>query len=128
MSYDRAHILNMLAAGDITAEQAAAYLRDAPAEPQAPQAHSTQAARPAGAAGRWLRVRVTDTTTGRAKVNVNVPLGLVSAALKLGAHYAPEVAGIDMQEILKEVQSGAQGRLVDVEDLEDGERVEVFVE
>jgi hypothetical protein len=73
-------------------------------------------------------VRVTDLHTGRHKVNVNVPLGWVGVGLRLGARYAPEVAGLDVAEILDQLRAGATGRLVDVEGLEDGERVEIFVD
>jgi hypothetical protein len=33
---------------------------------------------------RWFRVRVTNLETGRTKVNVNLPLGLVKFGLRLG--------------------------------------------
>ena len=35
-------------------------------------------------APRWFRVRITDTSTGRNKVNVNIPIGLVNVLNKLG--------------------------------------------
>ncbi len=78
---------------------------------------------------RWLRVRVTDLKTGRGKVNVHVPLGLVEFGMKMGAKYAPaEVEGLDMNQILAAVQAGGEGKVVDVEDEENGKHVEVFIE
>jgi len=79
-------------------------------------------------APRWFRVRVTDMRTGKRKVNVNIPMGLVNVGVRMGAKFAPEMAGIDTDEILRAVKEGAQGKLIDVEDEEDGERVEIFVE
>ena len=77
---------------------------------------------------RWLRVRVTDRATGKTKVNVNIPVGLVDVGLKMGARFAPEMAGMDLQAIQAAVKGGYQGRIVEVDDEQDNERVEIFVE
>jgi len=45
---------------------------------------------------------------------------------KMGAHFAP--AGINLEEVMEAIHSGAEGKIVDVEDAEDNERVEIFVE
>jgi hypothetical protein len=78
---------------------------------------------------RWLRVRVTDLESGRSKATVNIPFGLMDWGLRIGAHFAPEMEGYDLQElgrILRE--EGPEGKIVDVIDDEDGEHVEIFVE
>ena len=77
---------------------------------------------------RWLRVRVTDTNTGRAKATVQIPLRLMEAGMKIGAHFAPEVAGVSMDEIMNALRTGMSGKIIDVKDEEDGEHVEIFVE
>jgi hypothetical protein len=77
---------------------------------------------------RWFRVRVTDLNTGRAKVNVNIPMSLVNVGIKMGARFAPEVEGVELDEVMEQIRSGAQGKIIDVEDAEDGERVEIYVE
>jgi hypothetical protein len=77
---------------------------------------------------KWFRVRVTDLETGRSKVNVNLPLGLVKVGVKIGGKFAPEMGEVDWDEVMTAIQEGASGKLVDVEDIEDGEKVEVFVE
>jgi hypothetical protein len=77
---------------------------------------------------KWFRVRVTDLATGRTKVNVNLPLSLVKVGLRMGAHFAPEVEELDWDDLVAAIQEGAAGKLVEVEDLEDGEKVEVYVE
>jgi hypothetical protein len=75
-----------------------------------------------------LHVRVTNLQTGRPKVNVNLPLTWVELGLKIGAKYQPEIAGLDFNDIVAQIQDGANGRLIEVEDLDDGERVEIFVD
>jgi hypothetical protein len=77
---------------------------------------------------RWFRVRVTDMETGRTKVNVNLPLSLVKVGMRMGAHFAPEVEELDWDELMTAIQEGAAGKLVEVEDMEDGEKVEVYVD
>lgn len=124
---ERMQILKMLEEGKISASDAAKLLSaldtGAKREEKTARAGSTTA-QPA----RWLRIRVTDGYSGKQKVSVNVPMGLVNVAMKMGAKFAPEVGDIDMEEIIEAIQSGAQGKIVDVQDDEDGERVEIFVE
>jgi hypothetical protein len=83
--------------------------------------------RSAGTA-RWLRVKVTDVATGRSKATVQIPISLLDAGLKIGAHFAPEVEGVDLNQLMDAVRSGVTGKLVDVIDDEDGEHVEIYVE
>lgn len=117
-------ILKMIEEGKISAEDGAkllAALGEGRRGPGAP------APRPMGT-GRWLRIRVTDTTTGRSKASVQIPLGLIDAGMKIGAHFAPEVEGVDMSNVMEAVRSGVTGKIIDVTDDEDGEHVEIYVE
>lgn len=123
MDTNRTDILNQLASGQITAAEAAQRLGPAaPARPATPKPH------PGLNANRWLHVRVTNLETGRPKVNVNLPLTWVELGLKIGAKYQPEIAGLDFNDLVAQIQAGANGKLVEVEDLDDGERVEIFVD
>ena len=76
----------------------------------------------------WFRVRVTSLATGKTKVNVNIPMGLVNVAIKAGARFAPGLDSEQMQALAEGLKSGAVGKVIDVTDEEDGERVEIFVE
>jgi hypothetical protein len=66
--------------------------------------------------------------TGRSKASVQIPIGLIDAGMKIGAHFAPEVEGVDMSNVLDAVRAGVVGKIIDVTDDEDGERVEIYVE
>jgi hypothetical protein len=119
---ERLQILRMVERGQITAQEGARLL-DALAGSAAEHA-AAGTAKPT-----WFRVRVTDTRTGRRKVDVNIPLSLVSVGLRLGARFAPQVDDVDMPELLRQIETeGVQGKVLDVLDEEDGEHVEVFVE
>jgi hypothetical protein len=76
----------------------------------------------------WFRVRVTDMATNRAKVTVNLPLSLMNAGLKIGAHFAPELKDMNLAEVFTELRATQPGKIIDVLDEEDGEHVEIFVE
>jgi hypothetical protein len=122
---ERMKILKMIQEGKITAEEGAkllAALRESRSKTVRPGGGSL------GADKGWLRVRVTDMSTGRTKVNVNLPLGLMDAGLRIGAQYAPELQGLDLNQLISEVRSGAAGKIIDVIDEEDGEHVEIFIE
>lgn len=121
-SEERMRILKMVAEKQITAEEGARLLealRNASSEGQA-RAEATKA--------RWVRVRVTDRGTGKQKVNVNIPVGLVDVGLKMGARFAPDMAGMDLQTIQAAIRDGLNGKIIDVDDEEDNERVEIYVE
>lgn len=131
MTSSHAQILNLLADGQISPEEAAARMRGerGTSESSRPQPGAPRAAATADLGKRWLHIRISDAHTGRARVNVNLPLGWVALGLQLGARYKlPQLADIDLGEILDQIRSGASGKLVEVEDLDDGERVEIYVD
>ena len=127
---ERMKILKMIEDGKVSAEDGAKLLaalddsrkQTRPTPPMPPPSGGTTAN------GRWLRIRVTDAATGKSKVNVNIPMGLVNVGLKMGAKFAPEVDGMDVQQITEAINSGMTGKIIDVVDDEDGEHVEIFVE
>jgi SHOCT-like protein len=120
---ERMQILKMIQAGQISAEEGAKLLSALEGSQKSEMAANTAATQ-----GKFLRVRVTDMSTGKTKVNVNVPLALVNVGLKMGARFMPDLDGMDTGEIMDAIRSGMQGKIVDVEDSEDGEKVEVYIE
>lgn len=78
---------------------------------------------------KWLRIVVTDLNTGKNKTNVRIPTGLANFGLKMAAKYAPEsIANVDMEDIMSAIKDTSEGKLVDVEDVEKGDHVEIYVE
>jgi len=124
-SEERMQILNMIAEGKVTAEEGAKLLA---ALAEGSRTEKKAARSEPGGSARWFRVRVTDLDSGKDKVNVNIPIGLVNVGVKMGARFAPEIEGMDFDEVVAAIKSGAQGKIIDVIDEEDGERVEIFVE
>ena len=123
-SDERLKILQMLEEGKITAEEAATLLR-------ALEGRRSRRPGTSGAGGekRFLRIEVTDLKSGDRKVNVTVPIGLVRAGLRIAERFAPDDFGdLDIQEIVDLIAEGAEGKIVEVVDAEDDERVEIYVE
>jgi hypothetical protein len=125
-SEERMKILKMIEEGKISADDGSKLLaalsdsrRGIPTPPRPPGM---------GGSARWLRIRVTDTRTGRSKASVQIPLALVDAGMKIGAHFAPEVEGVDMSNVMEALRMGVTGKIIDVTDDEDGEHVEIYVE
>ena len=80
------------------------------------------------ASAQWFRVVVTDTQSGKTRVNVRLPVSLVNAGMKMGARFSPQIDGLDRKQLLEFLQSGTTGKVIDVLDDDGGEHVEVYIE
>lgn len=124
VSEERLRILKMVEEGKISPEDAARLL-------EALKASEGRAKSPTGtgAAPRWLRIRITEGDGTR--VNVNLPVRLVKVALKVAERYGgmDEAATAEIMAALEEaIAEGESGRILEVVDEEDGERVEIYLE
>jgi hypothetical protein len=132
-SEERMRILRMVEDGRLTADEALELLSaidesaPEPAAPLEPPAGESPGAEK-GKRPRWFCVRVTDIETGKRRVNLKLPVGLISLGLKTGKRFSPELEGLDADEVMAFIQSGEPGHLINVEDNQDGEHVEVFLE
>ncbi len=121
---ERMKILNMIKEGKISAEEGAKLLAALGDSQKSTRSPATKTA----GEPRWFRVRVTDLVHGKTKVSVNIPIGLMEWGMQIGAQFAPEVADLDFEQLKEMLQSGVEGKVVDVIDEEDGEHVEIFIE
>jgi len=127
---ERIKILSMLQDGIINADQAAKLLEslsDGTSE-QKTSLPNTEGKLNNNKSGKYFRVRVTDSESGKTRVNIRLPIGLVGAGLKMGMKFSPEIEGIDADTLHTFLTNGEIGQIVDVFDEEDGEHVEVFIE
>ena len=118
---ERMKILKMIEEGKVSAEEGAKLLS------ALADTNRSTGGMPVGAA-RWLRVRVTDMASGRSKATVQIPISLMEAGMKIGAHFAPEISGVDMDHLMEAMRLGTLGKIIDVVDDEDGEHVEIYIE
>ncbi len=126
---ERMRILMMIQEGRISAAEGARLIEaledlSEPATPTPPPSRSFEG----GKKPRYLRVLVTDTDTGKARVNVRLPVSLINSGMRMGARFAPEIEGLEMEDLNAWLNSGEVGQIVDIFDEEDGEHIEVFLE
>lgn len=134
-SEERRRVLDMLAAGQINADQAAALLKAlgpsaaetmssgpgsaerpvAPAWPRAPEPQPV----PRGRAPRFLKIKiVSDDDSGKGDVNVSVPYALAKFALRFlpsEARSKLDEQGIDLAALFESVNEEIpDGKLIDI--------------
>ena len=118
---ERNRILHMIETGQITAEQAAQLLDAMASERERPGDRTRS---------RTVRIRVTNSAANPRKINLTatLPVYLVEVSLRLGTRLIPQLSGSALEDLLRSIQEGATGRLLEIQDLEAGERVEIFAE
>lgn len=103
------------------------------------------AASPVAAAssrGRWLKIRVFEKDAATPTVLVNLPMGLVSAFLRLArrseGHVSVDLSGedkdktrlrvkdVDLDEVIRELETMDPGQIVEVQDGD--ERISIWIE
>lgn len=120
---ERLEVLRLLESGDISASEADALLEALDAADQV----GGRAADSAGLASRArnVRVRISDASTGKATINLALPLGLIEAGINVARRFAPDKVPT-MDAIRQSVSAGTTGTVVDV--LDKNERIEVIIE
>jgi hypothetical protein len=118
---ERNRILNMIESGQITAAQAAQLLDTL--EPQHEQFGRQME-------NRTVRIWMTDMSTNHRKMNMTatMPLYLVSMSLRLLARLLSQLNDSTIQNVICAIERDTTGRLLDLQDLEEGKRFEIFVE
>ncbi len=122
---ERNRILNLVESGQITAVEAAQLLDALLAEHEPGYQRSGERTQ-----NRIVRVWMSDLATTRKRINVTatMPLSLIKATLRMLAHLAPQLNDNTMQNVIRAIETGTTGRLLDMQDLEEGKRIEIFVE
>lgn len=146
-------ILELLAEGKVTAAEAAEMLSAVgnkptpepvmptpPAPPTPPvvteleeihllkESEKAEETATAGKRPSWMHIRVKDMETGKNKVSVNIPMGVVRFGLNIGRRFSPELAEMDLDELNSAIGEAEAGIIVQVQDEEDGEEVLIYVD
>ena len=124
---ERKKVLDMLAAGQINVDQAGELLRALGDAPRGAADVPTPPTPPRTGTARLLRISIDANDDGdgeRAKIRVNVPLGLAKFAsrfLPVEARSELEAQGIDLSELITAISTETpEGRLVDIDVDDDG--------
>lgn len=126
MSEEKRIILEMLKEGKISVEQAEQLL--AKANPDESFDNSPAVKKPNSK--KFLRVRVTE--DDNVKANVNIPIALAEVGLNLIPKDKLKVDGkqINMDQILKLIEEGTEGELVNIDAEDEGKnyKVNIFID
>ena len=112
-------ILNLVAAGRLTADEAApliAALQDRGRDPGSKQANANAESAESTGTGQARQVRVEVKERGRNVVNVRVPVALGQAAIG----YVPGISAADAERIREALALGLTGQILEVME-EDGD-------
>jgi hypothetical protein len=134
---ERMKILEMIASGQITAEEASRLLdaasagasaevvQEAPVSSES-LSEKLETVDKSKLKGRRLRVKVVE--TNGARVNVNLPLSLMEVGLKIGGRFVDELQDMEaeMQMLIEAIQNDVHGKIVEVDD--EDSHVEVYIE
>jgi hypothetical protein len=118
---ERNRILDMVAAGQVSAEEAGQLFDALLEEPVAPLQPLPN---------RTVRIWITDMTVRNRQTNMTVtlPVNALRITLQALASVIPPLRDKRVEQIMRSVESSMTGRVMDLQDLEDGKRVEIFVE
>lgn len=122
---ERLEVLRLLETGDISAGEAESLLEALSAADQFGMWRDSSAHSEAGKPARTVRVRISDLTTGRATINLALPIGLIDAGLNVARRFAPDKVP-SAETMRQSITSDMAGTLLDVVDA--NERIEIIVE
>jgi hypothetical protein len=118
---ERNRILRMVEAGEVTAQEAAQLLDALASERE----RSVDRGR-----SRTIRIRVTGLNPKQQKMQMaaTIPVSLIRISLRLGSRLIPQLSNSALEDLVHALENGATGRLLDLQDLEEGQRIEIYAE
>ena len=118
---ERNRILQMVESGQVTASEAAQLLDALEQDRQWERLPQRK--------DRVLRLRVTSLNAKNQKIYLTaaLPVNLIRASLRLGIRLIPQLNESALENLLQSVESEQTGRILDLQDMEKGERLEIFV-
>ena len=135
MNEEYMRILKMIEEGKVTAEEGAELMKaigGGDSEGEDKVEDQLSGVKPS-LKGKKLRIKITDTETGKDKANIRIPLRLAKIAEKLVPREAKsqmKEQGIDLNNILSNIDELMDGPLVDIDadDKDDHVNVSIYVE
>ena len=120
---ERNRILHMVESRQVTATEAAQILDTL--EPDPIPERTNERGR-----DRLLRIRATTLNARAQKVYVTatLPVRLIRTGMRLGVSFIPHMNSAAIEDLIQSIEHGATGRLLDLQDMEKGERLEIFAE
>ena len=135
MNEEYMRILKMIEEGKVTAEEGAELMKavGGGGDEGEEKVENQLAGIKSSLHGKKIRIKITDTDTGKDKVNIRIPLRLAKIAEKLIPREAKskmENEGVDLGSILSNIDELVDGPLVDIDadDNDDHVNISIYVE
>ncbi|MGV8049129.1 MAG: hypothetical protein AB2L21_02060 [Anaerolineaceae bacterium] len=128
---ERIKILTMLQEGKIDSNKAVQLLQalDNCSDPaSSTQAGTFHSGSETSHKPRYLHIKVTRTVDNKSITDIRLPISVANAGIRIGAKFSPEKYGLDKDVLLEMMKSSDTQLIVDVNDEEDGEHVQIFLE
>ncbi len=125
MDEERMRILKMIESGKISAEEGIKLLEAL----ELNQGEKT--AQPENTFGKMLNIKISDSESGKVKVNLKVPLGIahiIKSLIPEPELQKLEERGINLDMIFQNIDSGSFGKLLEVEDNERKQIIQLSIE
>jgi hypothetical protein len=122
---EKIKILQMIESGKITADQGIELI-NACSESEARSSRGQTGKQEN--APQWVKVIVTDLASGKKRVNIRMPAALVSTGAKFGARLSLEKQDFNSEIIRDAIRAHRIGKILDVADDKEHERVEIILE
>lgn len=125
MNDEKMRILKMIENGKISAEEGIKLLEALEVN------HDEKTDQPKNRFDRMLNVKISDSQSGEVKVNLKVPLGIahiIKSLIPEPELQKLEERGINLEMIFQNIDSGAIGKLLEVEDNERKQIIELSIE
>src|ERR1700730_3331252 len=121
---ERDRVLQMIEEGQLTAAQAAVLLDTFDEEQDRTRENLDERDR-----HRMVRFQTTNLHSSAQKkhMTATIPVNLVKVALRLGTQLLPQLHSNARADLIWAIEQGAVGRVLDLQDLEKGERLEIFI-
>jgi hypothetical protein len=125
---EKIKILHMIQNGKITAQQGVELLNACCTSEVKSSSLSAATSNNRIPSAQWVRVIVTDMASGKRRVNVRMPAGLVNTGAKFGARLSIDRQNLDPAILRESIRSGKIGKILDVADDHEQERIEIYLE
>jgi hypothetical protein len=121
---ERDCVLQMIEEGQLTAAQAAVLLDTFDEEQDRMRENLDERGR-----HRMVRFQTTNLHSSAQKkhMTATIPVNLVKVVLRLGTQLLPQLHSNALADLIWAIEQGAVGRVLDLQDLEKGERLEIFI-
>lgn len=121
---ERDRVLQMIEEGQLTAAQASVLLDTFGEEQERVRENLYERD-----SHRVVRFQTTNlhSTTQKKYMTATMPVHLVKVALRLGMQLLPQLHTNTLEDLIWAIEQGAVGRVLDLQDLEKGERLEIFI-